>query len=207
MRREEGTSRVKSLLLLSGGMDSIALAVWKRPEIALTIDYGQQSAPGEIRAASKVAADLSIQHEVVVIDLGRYGSGDLAGVAASPHAPVSEWWPFRNQLLLTIAGTVAMRYGAQEIFIGCVATDARHMDGTIAFIDQIDALMSRQEGGVRVVAPAIGMTTVELLRKADVSEKMLRRSFSCHTARYACGTCAGCRKAQSVFAQLRATHV
>ena len=31
-------------LLLSGGMDSIALAFWKRPEIAITIDYGQRAA-------------------------------------------------------------------------------------------------------------------------------------------------------------------
>ncbi len=32
----------KTAILLSGGMDSIALAYWKRPELAITINYGQK---------------------------------------------------------------------------------------------------------------------------------------------------------------------
>jgi len=31
-------------ILLSGGLDSIALAYWLRPQIAVTIDYGQRPA-------------------------------------------------------------------------------------------------------------------------------------------------------------------
>jgi 7-cyano-7-deazaguanine synthase len=38
-------------LLLSGGMDSVALAYWLRPDVAFTIDYGQLSAEGELRSA------------------------------------------------------------------------------------------------------------------------------------------------------------
>ena len=40
---------MNTALLLSGGMDSIALAYWKRPDIALTIDYGQAAADAEER--------------------------------------------------------------------------------------------------------------------------------------------------------------
>ena len=43
---------MKTALLLSGGMDSIAIAWWKRPDIALTLDYGQQAANAEIKAAT-----------------------------------------------------------------------------------------------------------------------------------------------------------
>lgn len=40
-------------LLLSGGMDSISVAFWKRPEIAISIDYGQRAAEAEITAANR----------------------------------------------------------------------------------------------------------------------------------------------------------
>jgi 7-cyano-7-deazaguanine synthase len=92
---------MKTALLLSGGMDSIAIAFWKRPSIAFTIDYGQLPAIAEVRAASAACAELKIEHHVIRTDLRALGSGDLAGAAPSPIAPVSEWWPFRNQMLLT----------------------------------------------------------------------------------------------------------
>lgn len=43
----------KTAILLSGGMDSIALAYWKRPEIAITIDYGQKPAAAEVVASKR----------------------------------------------------------------------------------------------------------------------------------------------------------
>ena len=66
------------LLLFSGGIDLSALAAWKRPNIALTIDYGQRPAMGEIAAAAAIASELKICHEVVSIDLSSSGAGPLA---------------------------------------------------------------------------------------------------------------------------------
>ena len=40
---------MKTALLLSGGMHSVAIAWWRRPNIAITIDYGQL--PAEQRSA------------------------------------------------------------------------------------------------------------------------------------------------------------
>jgi 7-cyano-7-deazaguanine synthase len=45
-------------ILLSGGIDSIALAYWQRPDIAITIDYGQAPAQAEINASTAVASAL-----------------------------------------------------------------------------------------------------------------------------------------------------
>jgi 7-cyano-7-deazaguanine synthase len=39
-------------VLLSGGMDSIALACWQRPEFAITVDYGQRAAATEVAVAA-----------------------------------------------------------------------------------------------------------------------------------------------------------
>ncbi|WP_440506100.1 7-cyano-7-deazaguanine synthase [Serratia nevei] len=64
---------MKTALLLSGGMDSIAIAWWKRPDIALTLDYGQYAAEAEIRAASVTCKSLGIDHHIIRIDCRSLG--------------------------------------------------------------------------------------------------------------------------------------
>ena len=90
-------------ILLSGGIDSVALAFWQRPSFAITIDYGQRAAEAEIVAARQVSQELGINHEILRIDCSTIGSGDMAGAAPDAIAPVTEWWPYRNQLLVTLA--------------------------------------------------------------------------------------------------------
>lgn len=146
-------------VLLSGGMDSIALSHWKRPEIAITIDYGQAAAAAELAASAQVAFELGMNHHVMRIDCSSLGSGDMAGTAPLEVAPASEWWPFRNQLLVTLAGMRAVAIGVTELLVGSVLSDGNHADGRSTFYAAIDELMRNQEGGMRVSAPAIGMST------------------------------------------------
>jgi len=87
---------MKRALLLSGGMDSTSIAYWRKPDLAITIDYGHKAATGEIRAATAVCAALAIEHKIIHCDLSALGSGDLAGTAADPHAPASEWCVIRH---------------------------------------------------------------------------------------------------------------
>src|SRR5690242_14069809 len=117
------------LLLLSGGLESTALAAWRRPELTLTIDYGQLPAKGEIWAASQVCRELGLEHHVLHADCSATGSGLLAGSDADPQAPVPEWWPYRNQLLVTLAGAWGIPRGATELIVGSIASDGRHADG------------------------------------------------------------------------------
>lgn len=181
-------------LLLSGGMDSIAIACWARPEMAVTIDYGQAPAPAEIRAASAVAAELGIDHFVVRADMSALGSGDLAGSAALDIAPVREWWPFRNQMLVTIAAMKVLPLGAKKLLIGCLATDGAHADGTADFVQSLNNLLQLQEGGMSLEAPAIQLNAVELVQRSGVPMEILAWAHSCHVGEYACGYCRGCRK-------------
>ena len=190
-------------LLLSGGMDSIALAFQHRPELAITIDYGQRAAEGEIRAARAVARRLEILHEVVSVDCSSIGSGDLAGSPPLEIAPVPEWWPFRNQLLVTIAAARSVSRGADRLLIGTVRSDSKqHRDGTEAFIEGMDRLLALQEGGLRLSAPAIMLNSADLIREAKVPRTLMAFAHSCHTAAYACGTCRGCAKHREVTEDL-----
>lgn len=198
---------MNAALLLSGGMDSLAIAWWKRPQLAITLDYGQNAAVGEKHAAGRICEELGIPHEIIRIDCGSLGSGDMAQSAPHPAAPTSEWWPYRNQLLITLASMCAIARGIEALYIGTVRSDGdSHRDGTNGFIARIDELMAFQEGGVRVLAPAIELSTAELVRKAGVPASLLAWAHSCHKAEIACGNCRGCAKYLATYAELGAEY-
>jgi 7-cyano-7-deazaguanine synthase len=189
-------------VLLSGGVDSIALAYWQRPEVTITVDYGQKAAATEVAVAAEVSKRLGARHRIVCVNCAQLGSGDMADSQPLEMAPVPEWWPFRNQLLLTLAGMRAIALGVTELIVGSVQSDDSHADGRGTFYERADALMSMQEGGIRVLAPAIGMTTVELVRMSGVPRDLLAWAHSCHTGPLACGACRGCHKHYGVMHEL-----
>ncbi|MGR7997937.1 7-cyano-7-deazaguanine synthase [Xanthobacter sp. ZOL 2024] len=189
-------------ILLSGGMDSIALAYWKRPEVAFTVNYGQAAAEAEIAAAGQVASLLSIRQEIISVDCSSLGSGHMAGTDALDLAPAPEWWPFRNQLLLTLVGMRAVAIGVTELMVGSVASDEVHADGRLSFFNSIDCLMQMQEGGIRVTAPAIGLTTSALIKISGIPQSVLAWAHSCHIGNLACGVCRGCVKHYEVTSEL-----
>lgn len=192
----------KRALLLSGGMDSTALAWALRPELAITVDYGQLSAAGEVRAALAVCETLGIRNRVLRIDCRSLGSGDMAGCGPLALAPVSEWWPFRNQLIITLAAAAAIQEGIATLTIGSVATDGSHADGRLEFFDQMGRVLRLQEGGLTLEVPAIGDTTVSLCRRVCIPFEILAWSHSCHVSEYACGRCRGCTKHRESMREL-----
>lgn len=194
--------RSKKAVLLSGGMDSIALAYWLRPEVSITMDYGQRAAQSEIKAAAMVSKILGMEHHVIRIDCSSLGSGDLIGTKPLNEAPVSEWWPYRNQMLVTMALMKAIQLDVNELMVGSVKTDAQHADGTIEFYDKLSDLVAMQEGKIHITAPAIGMTTAELVKVSGIPENILLYAHSCHTSNQPCGKCHGCMKYMYVKDQL-----
>ncbi len=175
-------------------MDSLTLAWWQRPALAITIDYGQLPAAAEIAAASAICDALEIEHSIVHVDCSSLGSGDMAGERLSPHAPASDWWPYRNQLLVTLAAMTGIEKGAKKLLLGTVASDGSHRDGTVEFVHSINELMKIQEGGLGVEAPAINLSTCELIRVAQVPMELLAWAHSCHRSDVPCGACRGCNK-------------
>jgi 7-cyano-7-deazaguanine synthase in queuosine biosynthesis len=74
----------RTAILLSGGIDSIALAHWKKPELAITVNYGQVPALAEVDAARAAARDLRLEHEIVPIDCSVIGSGTWRAQGRTP---------------------------------------------------------------------------------------------------------------------------
>ena len=191
-----------SVLLLSGGLDSTSIAAWKRPAHCLVIDYGQRAATAELRAARMTTDLLGLELYELSIDCSALGQGTLAGQAGSAHSAWEEFWPYRNQLLVTFAAGWAIQRDVRQIWTGTISSDDRHVDGTLAFYRRLNALLQMQEGGLQVEAPAINLTCHALIEVSGVSDEVLSWTHSCHVGPIACANCSGCLKRQGALATL-----
>jgi 7-cyano-7-deazaguanine synthase len=191
------------LLLLSGGLDSTALAAVRPPAAAVFVDYGQRPAAAEQRAATAVAGALGLELHEVQLDLRSIGGGLLLNETALRGSPSPEWWPYRNQMLVTAAAAVALRLGLDSVVVGTVAGDgARHADGTVPFYDALRTLLRLQEGGIDVLTPVIAETTEQLVGRSGLPEGVLGWTVSCHRSELPCGDCPGCWKRARVLSTL-----
>lgn len=187
-------------VLLSGGVDSICLTYGIRPDIAYTIDYGQTVAERELYVSKFICSQLNIEHKVIKINCTSLGSGSLANSEISNLSPSKEWWPFRNQLLVTFASMQAIKDSVKEIYLASVKSDEFHKDGTTEFYNLVDHLTSFQEGGIRIFCPTIKYYSHELVKKYNVPTRFITMAHSCHISNFSCGKCSGCLK------QLRVRH-
>ena len=204
-RREhrDGAELAGRLMLLSGGLDSAAVAAIEGPTRALFIDYGQVPAEAEWAAAQAVARHLSLDVERLCVDVSSVGSGLLADTPQMPGAPTPEWFPFRNQFLVTIAAACAAKHGLGAVLLGVVAGDGdRHSDGTAQFVSTLDMLVRNQEGHVRVLAPQITTPARQLLVRSNLPQEVLSQTHSCHASNDSCGECPGCRRRDEIMTRV-----
>ncbi len=192
------------VLLFSGGIDSTALAWMRRPDVLMRLDYGQKAADGEARASRIIAEELGLPLDERRIDLSAFGRGAMAGRAPVGNLP-PENWPYRNQMLVTLAAMAYADAEVSEIVVGTVVTDRVHPDGRPAFMMAIDAVV-RSQSGPRILTPASGMSSLELVRASGVPRGLLGWTFSCHTGPWACGRCRGCVKHDELISSLGASE-
>lgn len=189
-----GIFRIKTGILLSGGIDSACVAYWKRPTIAFNINYGQRPAVAERAASHEIAKSIGIPLVNIDIDCSSLGSGDLTDEKALSIAPTPEWWPYRNQLLVTLACMKAVQSGVKKLLVGTVSTDKKQKDGRKQFYEILNSLVKFQEGGIQIITPAIHLTATELATKSKIPDSVLGWTHSCHVSNFPCGKCNGCLK-------------
>ncbi len=179
---------------MSGGIDSAALAYWYKPAHAIHINYGQKCAEAELTASKEISKAIGMNFITIHCDLSALGSGDMSNAKALSVAPVSEWWPYRNQMLVTIGAMRAVSLDVKILLIGAVRTDRRHVDGTKSFFRKLSRLVNIQEGNLAVEVPAIALNTEKLIHASKIPLSILGWTHSCHTGNLPCGSCNGCRK-------------
>lgn len=194
---------MSSVLLLSGGLDSTALAAILSPDHCLCIDYSQPAAEAEKRAAAQICFELGLRFQRLSLRVRETSEAVMSDSGDDAFEAPPANWPFRNQLLITAAAAWTAPRGYQTILIGTVASDStQQADGTREFVGRVSELLAMQEGGLRVEAPGINLTTEQLISQSSASDQVLAWTHSCHWANTACAQCPGCAKHSEVLRRL-----
>ncbi|MFC1560103.1 7-cyano-7-deazaguanine synthase QueC [Candidatus Margulisiibacteriota bacterium] len=145
-----GSSRKKSIVLLSSGLDStvsLASAVKKTKVIlALTFDYGQKAAKQETAAAKKIAKHFKIKHKVVKLDwladitkTALVKKGARVPMYKGKSTAQAVWVPNRNLAFISIAASFAEALKADLIITGFNKEEAKTFpDNSKAFVDLVN---------------------------------------------------------------------
>ena len=196
-----------SVIIVSGGMDSITLLYDKKDEIALGIsfDYGSNHNAKEIPYAKKHCERLGIKHITINLDFIHeyFKSSLLEGAEAIPEGNYDEEnmkstvVPFRNGIMLSIAIGIAESHNLKKVLIANHAGDHTiYPDCRPEFIAAINkASVAGTYVNVEVSAPYTNITKGEI---AVIGMKLgldYTETWSCYKGgEKHCGKCGTCRE-------------
>lgn len=199
----------KSIILLSGGLDSlVSLGLTKEKldvELALTFDYGQKSASGEIEASLKICKYYDVKHKVIKLDFLKEIT--QTALVSNKELPAGEsledeeqsaksvWVPNRNGLFLNIAGSFADSYNYENIIIGANKEEAKTFpDNTSEFIESVNGEFKFSTMvHPKVIVPLINYTKNDIVMLALSNNIPLELTMSCYQCgERHCGVCESC---------------
>lgn len=212
-------TRRKSIILLSGGLDSSANLAFTdyfdEPTLALTIDYGQKAAPAEIKAAAKMAKYYGVEHQVLDLKwLGALGGSALTSASmVVPQLKTSEldnevvtkdsakqvWVPNRNGVLINVAAAIAESKKAQQVVVGFNKEEAATFpDNSSQFLGVATLSLKYSTGnGVKVACYTDMMVKKEIVQALRnlPKEFPFKDVWSCYlNGDKPCGECESCKR-------------
>lgn len=204
----------KVVVLVSGGMDSIS-ALYHSHAIdqvlgALSFDYGSKHNHKEIPLAAFHCQRLSIPHRVISLDfVGQLFKSDLlksGGAIPDGHYEEQSMKqtvvPFRNGIMLSIAGGFAESIEAQGLVIAAHAGDhAIYPDCREDFMKAMaDAVRLGTYAQIEILRPFIRFTKAEIARHGHDLGVDFSKTWSCYKGgAIHCGTCGTCVERREAF--------
>ena len=202
-----------SIIIISGGMDSVTLLYDRQNEIALavTFDYGSNHNAREIEFAKLHCKKLSIEHIIIPIKfIGQYFKSSLLdGADAIPNGNYddenmkSTVVPFRNGIMLSIACGLAESYGLKKVLIANHFGDhSIYPDCRATFIESMNEAMAYGTyNNVNICAPYTSITKSDI---ANIGKKLgidYSLTYSCYKGgKKHCGVCGTCvERKQALF--------
>jgi 7-cyano-7-deazaguanine synthase len=201
-----------SLIVLSGGMDSVTMLYEYKERISLAVsfDYGSNHNKREISYAKMNCEELGIKHLVIPLSfIGQYfKSSLLEGADAIPEGNYddesmrSTVVPFRNGIMLSIAAGIAESNGLKCVMIANHFGDhAIYPDCRKAFIDSMtEAIKNGTYEGISIFAPYTNITKTDI---AKIGKKLgldYSKTYSCYKGgEKHCGKCGTCVERKEAF--------
>ena len=202
----------RSVIVLSGGMDSTTLLHDYKDRIALavTFDYGSNHNAREIECARINCRQLGIEHIVIPLAFMHdyFKSSLLQGADAIPEGHYaadnmrSTVVPFRNGIMLSVACGLAESRGLDEVLIANHGGDHTiYPDCRAGFISAMSQAM--QEGtfdGVHILAPYTDKDKTYIARRGAELGVDFSLTYSCYKGgEKHCGRCGTCVERREAF--------
>lgn len=194
-----------SILILSGGMDSVTLLYDYQDSIALALsfNYGSNHNAREIPFARWHCEQLGIEHVVISLDfMSRYfNSSLLQGAEAIPDGHYDEQnmqstvVPFRNGIMLAIAAGMAESRGLKRVMMANHGGDhAIYPDCRPEFVTAMsEATRLGTYPGIEVSAPYTHLSKTDIARKGIALGVDYSKTWSCYRGGdKPCGKCGTC---------------
>ena len=186
----------KVVILLSGGLDSLASLALAKEEYdvvkAIHFSYGQMPKSNEIEACQRICSYYDVELELIDINW-------LANLCADKNSLEdndSYWIPNRNALFVSVAACYAEKLGCGGVVLGANIEEAQSFkDNSLEFQNAMNELLKYStQTEVRLLAPFIEKTKLEIIKKALELEAPLRLVWSCYSAGDKhCGVCPSCK--------------
>lgn len=207
-----------SIIIVSGGLDSITLLYDKAATIALAVsfDYGQNHASRELPFAALHCKRLGIQHIVIPLQFMQqyFKSSLLDGAENIPEGHYEEEnmkstvVPFRNGIMLAIAAGIAESHNLNRIYIANHGGDHTiYPDCRPEFINAMTA--ATQAGtfnNTHVEAAFTNITKADIVRIGNKLGINYAETWSCYKGgKCHCGKCGTCIERKEAFQEARLT--
>ena len=196
-----------SVIVLSGGMDSVTLMHQRKERIALAVsfDYGSNHNARELECAVRQCEMLDIPHIIIPLKfIGQYfESSLLSGADAIPEGNYddenmkSTVVPFRNGIMLSVAVGLAESRGLHHVLIASHGGDhAIYPDCRTPFVEAMSIAAARGTyEGIDIEAPYSEMTKSDIARIGASLDVDYSLTYSCYKGgERHCGCCGTCRE-------------
>lgn len=201
-----------SIIIVSGGLDSITLLYDKQEtiELAISFDYGQNHAEKEIPFAAYHCNKLGISHIVIPLKFMQsyFKSSLIEGSDKIPDGHYAEdnmkstVVPFRNGIMLSIAVGIAESHNLNRIYIANHGGDHTiYPDCRPEFISSMNqAATTGTFNKTRIEAAYTNMSKADIVRRGLSLGIEYSKTWSCYkNGEHQCGKCGTCVERREAF--------
>ena len=201
----------KSIVLLSGGMDSLVcagLACRDQKDVSfLHMNYGQKTSVRERKSFDAIADFYRVHAEKrKIIDMAflkQMGGSSLTDDSISvkkftgdSNVIPDSYVPFRNSIILSLAVSWAEGIDAHRLYIGANHEDSPgYPDCRPSYYEAFNNVIKEgtKKGDIKILTPVISLKKKDIVLKGQELKVPWNLSWSCYKSTdKACGTCDSC---------------